>query len=143
MTIDEDVSSRALRDLLRTLWIAPWPRLFLLSISVIIAVAWTGFVAFRLSAMYSMETALEQERTKLSALMEQYKADRESFDKRLAELEQTLYGSVEPSVQQQAQKVTERRPTSVELWQRNRDAELRKILTDMQRRVLRLENAMK
>jgi cell division protein FtsB len=150
MTTDGAASSdRAIVRVYRALWprvrTSAWPRLALISLFVVIAVAWTGYVAFRLRATYAMETQQAQQQVQLNSLLEKYKADQEALDKRIAELEQTLYGSIEPGLQQQAAaaKAAPRRPSTPELWQRNRDAELRKMLTDMQRRVLRLENQLR
>jgi cell division protein FtsB len=143
-TTESPVVVRIYRALWPRVRVSAWPRLLLISLLVMVAVTWTAYIAFRLRATYAVETQLAQQQVQVKALIEKYHADQQALDKRIGELEQTLYGSVEPSVQLNAAAVkAQRRPSTPELWQRNRDAELRKMITDMQRRVLKLENAMR
>lgn len=109
---------------------SPWPKLLVISLVVSLAGAWITFVTMRIYAGYRTEAQWDQFRDDLADSRRAVLANRQDFERRLSDLEQTVYAVLEPRSELKPKVLAPR--SSTELWQRNRDAEL-------QRRLLQLE----
>lgn len=104
---------------------------------VALVIGYMTYVGLRLHATYVL-------RTELSLL--EAKVDRNAIDAqtihrhtegRLDDIERLLFGDVLNSIQKPASRPS--KPSAVELWQRNRDRELRARLDALERMRLRVE----
>ncbi len=93
--------------------------------AVVIAVSWTVYVAMRIRVTYISQHQIVQLTNDFDAWREASLVYREDMARRLNELERYVYGGPLPVASPGPQAPRPSRP-SVQQWQLNRDAELRK-----------------
>lgn len=115
-------------------WVV-WPRLAILAIAVVVGSSFTTFAVIRFIAQYQTERDLVRLDAEVEQLFLKYDTALQSLAARVQGLEFIV--SADPNLHDAADP---RPPTVPETWQRNRDAELRKRIESLQRRLLDLEN---
>lgn len=96
------------------------------------------YVGLRLKATYGMRTEVALLQQKVDEALTEREAAHAQVNTRLDEIERFLFGEVLASLMTTAPQPPSERPTPVQLWQRNRDKELRTRLDTLER--LRVQN---
>lgn len=109
------------------------PREVIASIVIVSLMATSTLLYVRARATYRNETDIAVLRLELRTLRQAIENDNAGVRVELSEIERTLYG-------QPAAKQTEtRRPSGLEQWQVNRDKRFNDRISDVERRLYRLE----
>ncbi len=118
---------------------ASWMRLFVYAIAVVIMASWTTFVVIRLNASYALELAVDRLGMEVAALTTARSDEYLALEDRVQSLERTVFGELSPKSKMSI--VVPKTPA--ELWQRNRDEELRKTLISIQRQLLVVDTRLR
>ncbi len=103
-----------------------WVRAVIIGTVVVCVLSIGTYIGLRLRATYYTEYEVLKLRSEHETLQRDYRAVLERLDNRLSELEQSVYGQLEPAhtaTEKQARPVV--RPIPREIWAINRDKELR------------------
>jgi polyhydroxyalkanoate synthesis regulator phasin len=110
-------------------------------------VAVVVFITLRLYAGYIAQARIGALEQQVLTLERQHETEIKAQDAQLSEIETVLFGTIEPKVEETAAKVAQRLPSSlstrVELWQKNRDQELRDRIERLERSLLDLASQMR
>lgn len=107
-------------------------RLTVLALILVIASAWTTYVAVRLRVTYRMQTEITELQIRLQALQSDFDAQQETQNERLRQIDRAVFGEPMPAPAPTTSVGTPA-PSKPFVWQRNRDAELRKRLDSHER----------
>jgi anti-sigma factor ChrR (cupin superfamily) len=94
-------------------------------------VGYATYIGLRLRVTYTLNARVERLMAEQSALMQQNDQFHDQISARLDELERLMFGEVLAKIDTSAPG-TPRTTASVQLWQKNRDAELRKRLAALE-----------
>jgi ABC-type dipeptide/oligopeptide/nickel transport system permease component len=101
------------------------------------------FIALRLYAGYIAQARIGALEQQVLTLERQHEVTLKAYDAQLSEIETVLFGTIEPKVQENAVNIQQRLPARVELWQKNRDKELRNRIERLERLSLDLTSQMR
>lgn len=109
-----------------------------LALTCAMLVAFVAYATFRLRVTYELQTALAQFQAERASLFEANRREHQAVSERLDELERVLFGDVLVKIAAQL-KAAKPPMTAMQVWQRNRDRELRDRLTRLEEWRLALE----
>lgn len=102
-----------------------------------------AYITIRLRTLYNIQTEIAHLKAEHRHVKQELETQLNGNGIRIDQLERILFGDViaqlEKKVQADAAKQKPPPPTWVELWQKNRDKELRDRIVELERRVYRLE----
>ncbi len=112
-----------------------WLRRASIALGVALLVLGGLYGALRMQALSRLSAELVQLQADIERLQQQQDTQLTIAASRLDDLERTLFGDVVAKLE----KTAPSGPNRIELWQRNRDAELRRRIEVLERRLHRLE----
>ncbi len=110
---------------------------------IIVAASWTTYVALRLLRTYEMEAQLVAMDSRLTAADQQIAVLTDALRTRMDVVERIVFGAWE-SLEDQVIEVSKKQaPTGVQVWQKNRDRELRERLGQLERELYRRDEMIR